>query len=299
MRDLDGAAPVPHVVRRGSGHPVLMLHGNGVDHRILLPLDAALEGAERIYVDLPGFGRTPDLPREHAPVIGGPSHPVKPRSAGAPPPPPGGLQALADWLVAAVPGLVGDGPFAVVGSSLGGLLARHLSAEFPGRVSGLALLAPVVDPRPRNRTRPPRTVLSRDSALLAGLGPADASEFEAIAVEQTPAVWERFDAHALPGIRAASGPAMTRLARHYSLREVPEDRGEVCAGPVLVVVGEHDDVVGHADQRELAERYPRAAYVAVSGAGHLLHLERPCEVGAALAAWLYDVRVSVGDVPAG
>lgn len=50
--------PAPHIVRRGSGAPLILVHGMGVDHRLLLPLDAALEAAggwERIYVDLPGL----------------------------------------------------------------------------------------------------------------------------------------------------------------------------------------------------------------------------------------------------
>ena len=43
----------------GSGLPVVAIHGNGVDHRLLLSLDDALAeagGLERWYVDLPGFG---------------------------------------------------------------------------------------------------------------------------------------------------------------------------------------------------------------------------------------------------
>lgn len=247
---------------------MILLHGNGVDHRYLLPLDSCLEGAERIHVDLAGFGGTPPLPRAG-------------REGG-------GLPELADWLVRQIPSLVGERPFAVVGSSLGGLLARHLVAEYPGRVVGMALLAPVVDPRPRNRTVPEHTVLERHAGLLASLDAAARSEFTEIAVLQTPEVWERFESWALPGIRAASEPAMTRLARHYRLREVPEDRGAAVAGPVVVVVGEQDHVVGYSDQLVLAARYPGSRYARVAGAGHLLHLEQPEPVEQALAEWMYD-----------
>jgi pimeloyl-ACP methyl ester carboxylesterase len=40
----------------GEGQPLVVIHGFGVDHRIMLPLeDAALDesGWQRIYIDLP------------------------------------------------------------------------------------------------------------------------------------------------------------------------------------------------------------------------------------------------------
>ena len=52
-----------YYVEHGNGFPVLVLHGSGVDHRemaaALEPLFAQRPGYRRIYVDLPGMGRTP------------------------------------------------------------------------------------------------------------------------------------------------------------------------------------------------------------------------------------------------
>lgn len=48
-----------------DGLPVVFVHGMGVDHRSLMMLDKAFDGNDsirRIYLDLPGFGRTPALP---------------------------------------------------------------------------------------------------------------------------------------------------------------------------------------------------------------------------------------------
>lgn len=92
--------PNPHVVRRGAGTPVLFIHGNGVDHRLLSDLDDVFasddgDGWERIYVDLPGFGQTP-------PLIGR-----------------GGLPDVADWLDELTSELIGSSSFAVVANSLG------------------------------------------------------------------------------------------------------------------------------------------------------------------------------------
>src|SRR3712207_7789084 len=50
-------------VAHGTGRPVLVLHGAGVDHReaeaCFEPALAGAGGLRRVYPDLPGTGRTP------------------------------------------------------------------------------------------------------------------------------------------------------------------------------------------------------------------------------------------------
>ena len=90
-----------------DGLPVVFVHGMGVDHRSLMMLDKAFDGNDsirRIYLDLPGFGRTPALP-EHA----------------------CGLPEMADCRQSAIDGLVGlAAPFAIGGYSMGGALVREV-----------------------------------------------------------------------------------------------------------------------------------------------------------------------------
>ena len=49
-------------VEHGTGRPVLVLHGAGVDHReteaCFEPVFDGVAGLRRIYLDLPGMGRT-------------------------------------------------------------------------------------------------------------------------------------------------------------------------------------------------------------------------------------------------
>ena len=53
---------VVHYVEHGTGRPVLVLHGAGVDHReaeaCFEPAFDGVAGLRRIYPDLPGMGRT-------------------------------------------------------------------------------------------------------------------------------------------------------------------------------------------------------------------------------------------------
>lgn len=243
--------------------PLVAIHGNGVDHRLLLALDECLAQSgrwERIYFDLPGFGQTPPL-------------------GGA-----GGLPELAEWLAGAVPELVGESDFALLGNSLGGLLARHVLARFPGRVLGLALIAPVVDLDAARRTRPAFGLVERDEDLLESLPASDREEFASIAVRQVPDSWEAFRDHALPGIRAADPAAIERLAQRYVLPDAPEGP-PTYEGPTLIVTGRQDHIVGFQDQLGLLAHYPRATYVALDGAGHNVHLEQPNMVCSLLRDW--------------
>lgn len=259
--------PDPHVLRHGRGHPLVLLHGNAVDHRLLLPLDHALDraGWERIYLDLPGCGRT------------------------APLDPPGGLAELVAWLGGVLPTVVGHEPYALIGNSLGGLLARSLVAADPGGVLGLALLCPVVDPVHARRRVPEQVVLERDDALLARLEPADRADYTAMAVIQSPQNWRAFRDHALPGVRAANLRAMARLARAYELPAAPEDPDFRFTRPTTVITGRQDHVVGFEDQERLLTHYPTATLHVLDRAGHNAHLDQPDQVAAHLSEWLESV----------
>lgn len=264
MDRIEPVTPRPHVVRRGSGIPVLFIHGNGVDHRMMLALDGgfqAVGGLERWYIDLPGFGRTPALAA------------------------PGGLPQLADWLDAAVSQLVGTTPFAVVGTSLGGLLARDLVTRRPDQCLGMALLAPVVDSVRENRTVPSHVVLREDPTLIAALSGPDAEAYTELAVVQSRENWERFREWVLPGLRTAGVRAMARLANDYALPVLPDDAWGGFDRPVLIITGRQDAVVGFQDQGELAQRFPRATFAMIDGAGHNLEIDAPEIVGAHLRAW--------------
>ena len=135
-----------------DGLPVVFVHGMGVDHRSLMMLDKAFDGNDsirRIYLDLPGFGRTPALP-EHA----------------------CGLPEMADWLQTAIDGLVGKAaPFAMVGNSMGGALVREVLAREPRRVAGMALIAPVVDPQHAGRHVAEHVVAQSQADALLAAGP--------------------------------------------------------------------------------------------------------------------------------
>ena len=252
-------------VTRGEGTAVLLVHGYAVDHRILLPLEPAFDRHpapwERVYVDLPGHGASPSDPAIRS----------------------------ADDIAAALDRFVderfGDRPFAVVGGSFGGVLARRLVARRGAQVLGIALLSPSAEPVLR-RTLPPREVRVRDEAMMASLSPLDAVDFDEMVVVQTPEVWARYREFVQPGVRAANGDLLERVGDRPSVAERPEDAFERFERPGLMVVGRQDHVVGFADQLALAPHYPRMTIAVLDGAGHNAHIERPAVVDALFMDWL-------------
>lgn len=134
-----------HVVERGEGPAVLLVHGlsgqlGNFDYGMIAPL---ARDHRVIAVDRPGAGYST-------------------RAPGAP----ADLRAQADTLAALIDRLGLEKPL-VVGHSLGGAIALALAAYHPGRVGGLALIAPLT--HPPEEVSPVFRAMTVRSALLRRL----------------------------------------------------------------------------------------------------------------------------------
>ena len=109
-----------HYVEHGTGRPVLVLHGAGVDHREAeARFEPAFDGAaglRRIYPDLPGMGRTnaPDTLCSADDVL--------------------------DTLLDFAGEVTGGSAHLLVGHSAGAYYAQAMAARRPTQVAGLALV---------------------------------------------------------------------------------------------------------------------------------------------------------------
>lgn len=257
------ADPQANVARTGQGLPIVVAHGMGVDHRSLMMLDDWFpDGTQRLYLDLPGHGRTPPL-------------------AGR-----GGLPEYADWFVDAIDDLVGSRrPFALVGNSMGGALVREAVARRKRRVAGVALIAPVIDPVMARRHVAEHVVDEPNPDLMHRLPLGQVLDFVRMGVNQSFDAWRRYQRYILPGIRAFDREAYARLEERYILPDVPERTFGTFDGPTLVVCGRCDQIVGYEDQEAVLSHYPNARYAVIERAGHNVYVDRPDQVGALLRDW--------------
>jgi pimeloyl-ACP methyl ester carboxylesterase len=264
------ASATLNFVERGTGVPVLSLHGWMPDHRLMLgclePLFTRRPGYRRLYPDLPGMGASP------APASISSTDDI--------------LQVVDDFVQTEI----GSERFLIVGESFGGYLARTLTRRRADQVLGLALICPIGIALERTeRRRPPRAVLRPDPELLAGLEPRVAKEFADLAVLQSPETARRFREEILVGLDAADTEALARIRKNWRLSEHPEG-DEPFARPTLILTGRQDEFVGYLDQFALLAHYPRASFAVLDVAGHNLQIEQPHLFNTLMFEWLDRVE---------
>jgi len=254
----------------GEGTPVLLLHGFPIDRRGLLtgvgPVFDRGPGYRRLHVDLPGFGESPPDPAID------------------------GSAAMVDYVLELIDVVIGQEPFLLVGESWGGYLAQGVLARRRDRVLGVTLVIPVVIATHADRDVPPAVVLLEEPGVLDGVGIVDAAEFREIAVVIDPSSWQYSRTAILPAMRIADEAATERIGERYAVPDVADAIGEPFDRPSLIVMGRQDSIVGYRDQLRLIERYPRATFAILDGAGHNLEGERTDLFRSLVADWLDRVE---------
>jgi pimeloyl-ACP methyl ester carboxylesterase len=250
----------------------VLLHGFGLDHRSLLPLDPAFErsgGWRRIYLDLPGATMSP------ADAVGS-------------------SQEVADAVVGEIRARVGDEPFAVLGGSFGAMIARYAAHELRPQVLGLATVAGVFIAPHAERNTPPRTVLRQEPEIVPLLGAAALDQYREDAVVESADDARAFLRYVRPGLDGADQSAVDRISANYSLDHEPEDaHPEPFTPPTLHITGRQDDVVGYADAWSRIDHYPRASFAVLDAAGHNLLFEHLDLCSALITDWLRRIRLAL------
>lgn len=240
-----------HTEVHGSGPTLVVLPSFSLDgHATARAFEPVLERYgdwARVYVDLPGTGRSP----------------------GGDPTSDAVLAAVADTVDAHT----GGGPFAVAGWSYGGYLGLGLVRRFQDRVTG-ALLA-CTGTRIRSADRD----LSGTFASAAAPGWLDRipehlhGHLRQAVGRQTAEVAGRV-AELIAG-NAATDERFLELLRGdgFALRD--EHVATTTDRPVVVLAGRRDRVAGYRNSLEMATGLPRGDVLLSATAGHYLPLEEP------------------------
>jgi len=257
---------------RGKGVPVLMIHGFGIDRRVMLgcmePIFRRRPGWKRIYLDLPGMGQTPAPPSlNNADEM---------------------LEAIIEFSNEIIP----DGPFLVVGQSYGGYLARGMVRLIPERLKGVLLICPVIVAERKRRNLPPRKIFEKDESFLKTIGENEyKSLFERVLVMQDEKRWMRFTQDIIPGRRSRDQAFLERFEKHGYSFSFDVDRLERSfSRPTLVLAGRQDSSVGYRDALKLIENYSRGTFATLDKAGHGLEVEQETVFNCLVNEWLNRVE---------
>lgn len=259
-----------HYITYGEGKPIVLIHGYWIDHRQMIgcmePILRNQEGWQRIYVDLPGMGKTPA-----AEWIKNSDHM---------------LDVVCDFIDKVIP----DKRFILAGYSYGGYLARGVISRKPDLVDGLLLFCPVIYDR-SERDLPPKNILVREPELLGKLTQEEKEDLDNWVAIQSQQILERTRDEIGVGFELADVPFLSQLQEiGYKFSFDVDAKIGTFEKPVLILTGRQDWVTGYRDVWNIIERYPRATYSVLDRAGHNLPIAQEQLFNSLVIEWLDRVK---------
>jgi pimeloyl-ACP methyl ester carboxylesterase len=244
---------IVHYEIRGEGRPIIFLHGwdlraNHLDWSLVTePLFENKNGWQRIYLDLPGMGKTPG-----ADWITG-------------------SEDIVDLLIKFIDQLLPNQKVVLAGYSWGGYLSQGIIYKQPEIVNGICLVAPVTRARDE-RILPEHTILIENKELLEELEPDSVEFFQNFFVVQNRKTVDSVKEYSM--YPDGDEEFMNRIYEKYICSFNVEKLPKTFDKPTLIVAGRQDASTGYQHPWDILENYPRATYAVLDRAGHGLLWEQ-------------------------
>ncbi|MFP6773549.1 MAG: alpha/beta hydrolase [Alphaproteobacteria bacterium] len=252
---------IPNYVSQGEGPVLLFLHGIGGNHQSFDgQLPAFADRWRAVSWDMPGYGASPPLDEMTFENL---AH---------------ALARLLDQL---------DAPTAaIVGHSMGGMVAQEFMVHYPGRTSAVVLSGTSPSFGKPGKWRDD-FLGQRLAPLDRGLRPAD------------------FAKELVPNLMSSNPPEAAVASAHASMSALPaetyrsalnclvtfnqRDRLSDISCPTLALAGEFDAAAPTPMMEKMASQIPDCRYYCLSGVGHLANLEDPEQFNGAIRTFLDEV----------
>lgn len=250
----------------GAGKPVVMIHGFTPDHRLMSgcmePVFTKRDGYKRIYVDLPGMGKS-DAPASID-----------------------SSDRMLEEIIAFIDKVIPNENFLLAGESYGGYLARGIVSRMNKRVDGLLLICPVVIAEGSRRDLPSETIVLQDRKFTDSLSPEVKDNFCGSFVIQNEYTFRRFQNEILSGVEVSNQDFLGHMWEKYAFSFDVDSMGGKFEKPVLLLTGRQDACVGYRDLWSIIESFPRASFAVLDGAGHNLQIEQPELFSSLVDEWI-------------
>jgi pimeloyl-ACP methyl ester carboxylesterase len=264
-----------YAIDRGEGRcPTMLVHG-GLSQASEWSLLAGLLPGHVIIPDRPGCGL---------------SYPIDYRRLDY-------RQAAADWMLDLVDG-IGSDQVDLVGNSMGGYFSIVFTLAHPDRVRRLVLVG--APPGLEQTFRGPFFIRLMGNPITGPL----IAKMKITDPEKDRKVFSNLVAHpealpldvlesdmaamAIPGVGRAAYTMMRAMStlRGFRPRVVIGDDLADLAVPTLFLLGDADSMLSASQAEKLTARMPGARFEVIPDAGHVLQLDRPDTVAAALTEFL-------------
>lgn len=255
-----------HHVVIGEGRPLLILHGSTLDHRHMIeslePVFEHVPGWKRIYVDMPGHGKSP------------PQEAIQTQDDL--------LAAVLDFVDAFLP----EDRFGIIGESRGSYIARGIVHLRPKSVFAVALVVPGGSPTADPDRLPRHQAIEPDPALRLELQGEDLGRFDNFMVVQNREILEKARRTKTPARALWDAAQEARVSKAFDFSFHAQAVATVFAEPSLIIAGHQDSMSGFWDAVDLLPQFPRATLAVLDAAGHGVSWERPELFTALMADWL-------------
>jgi len=174
-----------------------------------------------------------------------------------------------------------EGRLVLCGASMGGMVAMEAARQAPERIAGLALLGTNASPETDDMRQ-----LREDAILLFEQGRVREVIEPNVGFAFHPDHARQLAQPYLDFVLEAG--AQQLIAQNRAVIARPDARLHLASVrcPVLVMCGEDDRLTPPEHSREIAQLVPNARLVMVPRCGHMLTMEQPEVVNAALRSWI-------------
>lgn len=259
----------------GSGTPILMIHGMGVDHRVMKnsfePIFAELPNKwKRIYLDLPGMGRTkgPDWINNSDDMV--------------------------DFLVQFVDKVIPDENFIVAGYSYGGYLTRGLLCKKNTNIIGAMFICPLIVPDDSKRDVPKNIFYMKDPAIVDDIDSQTKLLVDYFLVHQNPETIKRFNEDIVSGYRIADRDFVDKIRNYpkrYGFTKKLVQEFSVYGNNVLFIAAKQDILVGYSDLSNILDYFPNNTFTVIDSAGHAVQIDKQAQFENQISNYLNDLMI--------
>jgi len=259
----------------GEGKPVISIHGWPVDHQTmkdpLEPIFCQVQGYRRIYLDLPGMGKTPSALW------------IK------------NSDDMLEIVIEFIKSVIGEESFLLIGESYGGYISQGLIHKMSEKINGVLLLCSMIDPREDDeKNLPERQIRYKPDQLDFIKESSKEYCYMDMAVIITPEAYDKWQNNIQPALDIADMDFLTNNCDMWYSTDFHKAVSETTFNkPSCILTGRQDSIVGYKIAYELVERFPRATFAVLDCAGHMLEIERETLFRQFVKDWIWRVELDL------